>query len=66
MEKDLKDVIVPKIQSACNALINNKHSRVLLSDFSSIHKKKAGNSFFFFNNVYANVNLMTNTSYRNI
>lgn len=55
MEKDLKDVIVPKIQSACSALISKKHSRISLSDFTSIEKKKVGNAFFFYNNVYANV-----------
>ena len=37
-EDDFKTVIVPKIQKSTEDLVNNKHSRVLLSDFNSIKK----------------------------
>ena len=54
-EDDFKTVIVPKIKKSTEDLVNNKHSRVLLSDFNSIQKKKVGNYFAFFNKVYNNV-----------
>lgn len=54
-EDDFKTVIVPKIKKSTEDLVNNKHSRVLISDFNSIQKKKVGNYFAFFNKVYNNV-----------
>ena len=54
-EDDFKSKIIPKIKKATQDLVNNKHSRVLLSDFDSIQKKKAGNYFIFFNKIYDNV-----------
>ena len=54
-EDDFKSKIIPKIKKATQDLVNNKHSRVLLSDFDSIQKKKAGNYFVFFNKIYDNV-----------
>ena len=54
-EDDFKTVIVPKIKKSTEDLVNNKHSRVLISDFNSIQKKKVGNYFAFFNEVYNNV-----------
>ena len=54
-EDDFKTVIVPKIKISTEYLVNNKHSRVLISDFNSIQKKKVGNYFAFFNKVYNNV-----------
>ena len=54
-EDDFKSKIIPKIKKATQDLVNKKHSRVLLSDFDSIQKKKAGNYFIFFNKIYDNV-----------
>ena len=54
-EDDFKSKIIPKIKKATQDLVNNKHPRVLLSDFDSIQKKKAGNYFIFFNKIYDNV-----------
>ena len=54
-EDDFKSKIIPKIKKATQDLVNKKHSRVLLSDFDSIQKKKAGNYFIFFNKIYNNV-----------
>ena len=54
-EDDFKSKIIPKIKNATQDLVNKKHSRVLLSDFDSIQKKKAGNYFIFFNKIYDNV-----------
>ena len=54
-EDDFKSKIIPKIKKATQDLVNKKHSRVLLSDFDSIQKKKAGNYFVFFNKIYDNV-----------
>lgn len=54
-EPDFKEIIIPKIKKSTQDLVNNKHSRVLLSDFDSIQKKKAGNYFIFFNKIYDNV-----------
>ena len=53
--QNFKDLIIPKIKKATADLINNKHSRVALSDFGSIQKKKLGPYFLFFNNTYKNV-----------
>jgi len=55
-ENNFKDIIIPKIEKATASLVNNKHSRILLSDFSSIQKKKLGKNYLFFNNTYKNVN----------
>ena len=54
-EDDFKSKIIPKIKKATQDLVNKKHPRVLLSDFDSIQKKKAGNYFIFFNKIYDNV-----------
>ena len=54
-EPDFKEIIIPKIKKSTEDLVNNKHSRVLISDFNSIQKKKVGNYFAFFNKVYNNV-----------
>ena len=54
-EDDFKSKIIPKIIQATENLVKNKHSRVLLCDFNSIQKKKAGNYFVFYNKVYNNV-----------
>ena len=56
-EVDFKTRIIPKIQHATEDLVKNKHSRVLLCDFNSIQKKKAGNYFVFYNKVYNNVSI---------
>lgn len=53
-EKSFKEIILPKIQAATQSLMTNAHSRVNLSDFSSIHHKKIGSSFAFYNKVYSN------------
>ena len=37
---DFKNEIIPKIKKSTEDLVNNKHSRVLLSDFNSIYTKK--------------------------
>ena len=58
-QDDFKDVIIPKIKKSTENLVNNKHSRVLLSDFNSIQKKKVGHYFAFFNKVYKNVIINT-------
>ena len=55
-ENNFKDIIIPKIKKATASLANNKHSRILLSDFGSIQRKKLGKNFLFFNNTYKNVN----------
>ena len=55
-ENNFKDIIIPKIKKATASLVNNKHSRILLSDFGSIQRKKLGKNFLFFNNTYKNVN----------
>ena len=54
-EDDFKSKIIPKIKKSTQDLVNNKHSRVLISDFNSIQKKKVGNYFIFYNKVYNNV-----------
>ena len=54
-EDDFKSKIIPKIKKSSQDLVNNKHSRVLISDFNSIQKKKVGNYFIFYNKVYNNV-----------
>ena len=54
-EEDFKNIIIPKIKKATEDLVNNKHSRVQLSDFDTIQKKKVGHYFAFFNKVYKNV-----------
>ena len=56
-EEDFKNIIIPKIKKATEDLVNNKHSRVQLSDFDAIQKKKVGHYFAFFNKVYKNVNI---------
>jgi len=56
-EDDFKSKIIPKIKKATQDLVNNKHPRVLLCDFDSIQKKKAGNYFIFFNKIYDNVSI---------
>ena len=63
-EDDFKSKIIPKIKKSTQDLVNNKHSRVLISDFNSIQKKKVGNYFIFYNKVYNNVSkyfLINNT-----
>ena len=55
MSKVLKEIIIPKIQSATLSLINNNHSRVNICDFSTIQHKKIGSQFAFFNEVYSKV-----------
>jgi hypothetical protein len=55
-ENNFKDIIIPKIKKATASLANNKHSRILLSDFGSIQRKKLGKNFLFFNKTYKNVN----------
>jgi hypothetical protein len=52
---DFKNEIIPKIKKSTEDLVNNKHSRVLLSDFNSIQKKKVGHYFAFYNKIYENV-----------
>ena len=54
-EDDFKSKIIPKIKKSTQDLVNNKHSRVLISDFNSIQKKRVGNYFIFYNKVYNNV-----------
>ena len=54
-EDDFKDVIIPKIKKSTEDLVNNKHSRVLISDFNTTQKKKVGHYYAFFNKVYKNV-----------
>ena len=54
-EDDFKSKIISKIKKSTQDLVNNKHSRVLISDFNSIQKKKVGNYFIFYNKVYNNV-----------
>ena len=54
-EDDFKSKIIPKIKKSTQDLVNNKHPRVLISDFNSIQKKKVGNYFIFYNKVYNNV-----------
>ncbi len=54
-EDDFKSKIIAKIKKSTQDLVNNKHSRVLISDFNSIQKKKVGNYFIFYNKVYNNV-----------
>lgn len=54
-EDDFKSKIIAKIKKSTQDLVNNKHSRVLISDFNSIQKKKVGNYFIFYNKVYSNV-----------
>jgi hypothetical protein len=63
-EDDFKSKIIPKIKKSTQDLVNNKHSRVLISDFNSIQRKKVGNYFTFYNKVYNNVSkffLINNT-----
>ena len=52
---DFKNAIIPKIKKSTEDLVNNKHSRVLLSDFNSIQKKKVGHYYAFYNKIYKNV-----------
>ena len=52
---DFKNTIIPKIKKSTEDLVNNKHSRVLLSDFNSIQKKKVGHYYAFYNKIYKNV-----------
>ena len=54
---DLKDKIIPKIKKSTEDLVNNKHPRILLSDFNSIQKKKVGHYYAFYNKIYNNVSL---------
>ena len=56
-EEDFKEKIIPKIKKSTEELVNSKHQRVLLSDFTTIQKKKVGNYFVFFNKVYKNKHL---------
>jgi hypothetical protein len=58
-EKNFKDIIIPKIQTATTTLVNNNHSRVFISDFTSIKKKKIGQYYIFFNKTYKNVSDIT-------
>lgn len=53
--RNFKKIIIPKIKKSTADLINNKHSRIALCDFSSIQKKKLGPDFLFFNKIYKNV-----------
>ena len=55
-ENNFKDIIIPKIKKATASLASNKHSRILLSDFGSIQRKKIRKNYLFFNNTYKNVN----------
>ena len=56
-EDNFKDKIIPKIKNSTKELVNNKHQRVILSDFNSIQKKKVGHYYAFFNKIYKNVSL---------
>lgn len=55
--KNFKELIIPKIKKSTSDLINNKHSRIALCDFSSIMKRKLGSDFLFYNKIYLNKNL---------
>ena len=55
-QDDFKSKIIPKIKKLTEDLVNNKHPRILLSDFGSIQRKKLGKNYLFFNNTYKNVN----------
>lgn len=54
-ENDFKNKIIPKIQKATVSLTSSNHPRILLSDFSSIQKRKIGDNYLFFNKTYKNV-----------
>ena len=45
---DFKNTIIPKIKKSTEDLVNNKHSRVLLSDFNSIYTKKESRTLLCF------------------
>ena len=52
---NFKKLIIPKIKKATADLVQNKHSRVILSDFSSIQKRKLDPYFLFYSITYKNV-----------
>lgn len=55
MSKDLKEIIIPKIQAATLSLNDGNHSRVHICDFSTIQRKQVGKYFAFYNEVYSKV-----------
>ena len=55
MNKDLKEIIIPKIQAATLSLNGDNHSRVNICDLSTIQRKQAGKYFAFYNEVYSKV-----------
>ena len=56
-ENDFKDRIIPKIKNSMKSLAEKKHPRIVLSDLSTIQRKKLNSYFIFYNKVYQNVSI---------